>query len=79
MPCEQLKFHWAVIRSSINDGLEGTRPEAGSSMRGLGIVQMRFDKGLMGSIVAILNIFPPLVVQGLWKTTLSHTFSLQCE
>lgn len=61
MPCELLKFHWVVIRSSIKDGSEGTRLEAGSSMSRLVVVQLRFDKGLMGSVGATLSIFPPLV------------------
>lgn len=61
MPCELLKFYWVVIRSNIKDRPEGTRLESRSSMSRLVVVQLRFDKGLRGSVGATLKIFPSLV------------------
>lgn len=62
MPCELLKFPLLVIRSRVKSGPNVAILEAGGPMSRLATAQLRFDKGLLGSIIATLNLFPPLVV-----------------
>lgn len=53
--------------------------EARRSIRRRAVVPLRSDKGLVGSVVVTLNVFPPLGYPGLWKLSSPHTVSLQFE